>query len=170
MTVLTRNPQNTNPLQPTKFVLTFDRIGPVQYFCQQVNLPGVNLGEVIRTTPFLDMYSPGTKLDYSPLNLEFIVDEDLSTWKHMYDWFTSIAGPDGFEGRTYVKELQRSEHFSDATLTVLNNLNNPVLRIQFANCFPKDMSDLQFDTTLSAENIMTATMSFRYEYYKYLPT
>ena len=133
MTALNRNPQNTNLLQPTKYLLNFKRIETVQYFCQSVNVPSIKLGEVSRATPFLDLYSPGTKLDYSLLDIEFIVDEELQTWKNLYNWFTSIADPNGFEKRTYKEELQRSEHFSDATLTILSNLNNPVLRINFNN-------------------------------------
>jgi hypothetical protein len=168
MTVLNRNPQNTNPLQPTKFLLTFGRIQTVQYFCQEVNLPGVTLGEVNRATPFLDMFSPGTKLTYDPLDITFTVDEEMSSWKNLYDWFISIADPDGFEKRTYVKELQRTEHFSDAYLTVLSALNNPVLRIEFANVFPLTLSDINFDTKLSADTIITCKATFRYQSYKYL--
>jgi hypothetical protein len=168
MTVLNRNPQNTNPLQPTKFLLTFGRIQNTQYFCQTVNLPGVQLGEVNRATPFLDMYSPGTKLSYDPLDIDFIVDESLQSWKDMYDWFTTIADPDGFEKRRYVRELQNSEHFSDATLTVLSALNNPILRIEFANCFPLTMSGIDFDTKSSADNIITCRATFRYQSYKHL--
>lgn len=168
MTVLNRNPQNTNLLQPTKFLLTFGRIPDTQYFCQEVNLPGVTLGEVNRATPFLDMYSPGTKLTYDPLDITFTVDEELASWKNLYDWFTSIADPDGFEKRTYVKELQRTEHFSDAYLTVLSALNNPVLRIEFANVFPLTLSDINFDTKLSADTIITCRATFRYQSYKYL--
>ena len=168
MTVLNRNPQNTNPLQPTKFLLTFTRIQTVQYFCQEVNLPGVSLGEVIRATPFLDMYSPGTKLAYDPLDITFTIDEELASWKNLYDWFISIADPDGFEKRGYTRELQRIEHFSDATLTVLSALNNPVLRIEFSNVFPLTISDINFDTKLSADTIITCKATFRYQSYKYL--
>ena len=168
MTALNRNPQNTNLLQPTKFLLTFERIDTVQYFCQSVNLPSITLGEVTRVTPFLDMFSPGTKLTYAPLDIEFIVDEDLETWKNLYNWFTSIADPDGFEKRDGSRELQKIKHFSDATLTVLSALNNPVLRIQFRNCFPLTMGDINLDTRLSADNIITVNASFRYESYTYL--
>lgn len=168
MTVFNRNPENTNNLQATKFILTFHRTGAVPYFCQTVNLPGVSLGEVTRTTPFLDQYSPGTKLTYNPLNVSFIINEDLQSWKSMYDWFTSIADPDGFESRDHGREMGTNKHLSDATLTVLNALNNPVLRINFINCFPLSISDLDFDTSQSADNIITATASFRYESYKYL--
>ena len=168
MTVLNRNPQNTNPLQPTKFLLTFSRIQTVQYFCQEINLPGVSLGEVLKPTPFLDMYSPGTKLTYDPLDISFTIDEELASWKNLYDWFTTIADPDGFEKRTYTRELQRTEYLSDATLTVLSALNNPVLRIEFTNVFPLTLSDINFDTKLSADTIITARATFRYQSYKYL--
>lgn len=168
MSALTRSPENTNLLQPTKFLLTFNRIGTVQYFCQAVNIPSIKLGEVVRATPFLDMHSPGTKLDYSLLDIEFIVDEELQTWKNLYNWFISIADPNGFEKRTVKEELQRSEHFSDATLTILSSLNNPILRIQFRNLFPISMGDINFDTKLSADTILTVAASFRYESYTYL--
>lgn len=168
MTVLNRNPQNTNPLQPTKFLLTFARIPTTQYFCQEVNIPGVTLGEVDRVTPFLDMFSPGTKLRYDPLEVTFMVDEELQSWKDMYNWFTSIADPDGFEGRGKNRELQNITHFSDATLTVLSALNNPLIRIEYTNVFPLTMSDVQFDTKLSSDTIITCRATFRYQSYKYL--
>jgi hypothetical protein len=169
MTVLNRNPQNTNPLQPTKFLLTFSRIPNAQYFCQTVNVPGVVLGEVVRETPFLDMYSPGTKLKYDPFDIDFIVDEELQSWKDLYKWFISIADPDGFEQRDG-KLVKQNEHLSDATLTILSALNNPILRIQFRNIFPLTMSDLDFNTQLSADTIMTCKATFRYESYNYLTT
>ena len=168
MSAITRAPENTNLLQPTKFLLTFERIRTTQYFCQSVNLPGVSLGEINRPTPFLDMYSPGTKLSYEPLDVEFLVDEELQSWKNIYDWLLSIADPDGFEKRDGSKELQTLKHFSDATLTVLSGLNNPVLRVQFTNLFPLTINSLKFDTTQSAETIITATATFRYQSYKYL--
>ena len=168
MTVLNRNPVNTNPLQATKFLLTFNRIPATQYFCQEVNLPGVTLGTVDRVTPFLDMYSPGTKLKYDDLDVTFIVDEELQAWKDMYNWFTGIADPDGWAGRDHPRELQKNKHLSDCTLTVLSALNNPVLRIEFTNCFPLSMDGIQFDTKRDANDIITCRATFRYQSYKYL--
>jgi hypothetical protein len=168
MTVLNRNPQNTNLLQPTKFLLVFSRLPSVQYFCQTVNIPGVSLGEVVRETPFLDMYSPGTKLKYDPFDIDFLIDEELTSWKNMYDWFISIADPDGFEKRDGSIEIQKIKHLSDATLTILSGLNNPLVRIQFRNTFPLTMTDLNFDTKESADTIMSCKATFRYESYNYL--
>ena len=167
MTVLNRNPQNSNPLQATKFLLSFNRISDVQYFCQRVNIPSVSLGEVTRTTPFLDMYSPGTKLTYDPLDIEFIVNEDLSSWTNLYKWFTSIADPDGFEKRDGSLEIQNFKHFSDASLTVLSALNNPIIRINYRNVFPLTMGSIDFDTKLSADTVITVNATFRYESYNF---
>jgi hypothetical protein len=150
-------------------LLTFARIPNTQFFCQEVNIPGVSLGEVDRVTPFLDMFSPGTKLKYDPLDVEFIVDAQLQSWKDIYNWFTSIADPDGFEGRRISREIQNNTNFSDATLTVLSALNNPVVRIEYLNCFPLTLSDIRFDTKSSADNIITCRATFRYQSYKYLP-
>ena len=167
MSLLNRNPENTNLLQPTKFLLTFARLPATQYFCQEVNIPGVSLGEVDRVTPFLDMFSPGTKLNYDPLDIEFLINEDMSSWVEMYKWFISIADPDGFEKRDGSKELQTIKHFSDASLTILSALNNPIFRIHFRNAFPLTLGSVDFDTKLSADHIMTVRASFRYQSYNY---
>ena len=147
MTVLTRVPQNTNYLQATKFLLTIDRITTTQYFCQSVNLPGVSLGQATFNTPTLDMYVAGTKLTYSPLTITFTIDEQIESWKELYSWFLSIASPDMNE-RVRITELQSKrntqKNYSDATLTILSALNNPITNIRFINLFPISLSDIQF--------------------------
>jgi virulence-associated protein VapD len=116
------------------------------------------------------MYSPGTKLTYSTLDIEFIVDEELQSWKNIYNWMLSMADPDGFEKRDGSRELQDNKHFSDATLTVLSGLNNPVIRIQYTNLFPLSISDIEFNTKESADTVVTCRATFRYQSYNYLTT
>lgn len=168
MTVLNRNPQNTNPLQPSKFLLTFNRTGAVPYFCQQVNIPGMSMGAAAFNTPTLDISYPGHKLSFNNLNITYIVDEELTAWKNMYDWFLALAHPNMNE-RKRLLELQGGSNVSDATLTVLSALNNPIARIQFYNVFPIDMTDINFDTTMSADNIIYSTVTFNFNYYEVLP-
>ena len=119
MTVLTRTPQNTNYLQPSKFVLSFDRIPTVQYFCQEANLPGVTMGKAPINTPLLDIYSPGNKLQYSPFDIEFTINEGATDWQELYNWFLSMASPNGLEDRVNLSKIQSnrisgSKSFSDA--------------------------------------------------------
>jgi hypothetical protein len=175
MTALTRTPQNTNLLQPTKFILTFDRLGTTQYFCQSVNLPGVSVGQAPINFPSVTVYSPGNQIAYNNFNITFTVDEELKTWQQLYNWFLSFAAPAGTDERNLRSDLQNEykkqnkKEYSDATLTILSALNNPILRVQFTNMFPVSLSDIQFDTKLSADDIVTADVTFVYESFKFLP-
>jgi hypothetical protein len=49
------------------------------------------------------------------------------------------------------------------------NQNNPKLRIKYLNIFPISVGDLEFDTTLSAEEHVIATASFRYDLFEIEP-
>jgi hypothetical protein len=174
MTAITRAPQNTNLLQPTKFLLSFDRIGTSQFFCQTVNLPGISLGSAPINTPVADIYAPGNKITYDELSISFLVNEDVQTWQDIHSWFRSIASPEGFSERNRLSDMQnqfsknKQKNYSDATLTILSGLNNPLLRIQFFNAFPTSLSGIEFDTTKSADTIITASANFRFDYFNFI--
>jgi len=174
MTEQLRTPQNTNYLQPTKYLLQFDRIGDVQYFCQSANLPGVNLGQAPISTPMLDIFAPGNKITYNPFNILFHVDSSLNSWYQLHAWFRSIASPQSFEERRRLTALQNQnkaakslESYSDATLTILSSLNNPVLRVKFYNLFPIALSDILFDTAQSADDVISADATFIFDYFDF---
>ena len=112
MTVLTRTPENTNLLQPTKFLVTIDRIPETQYFCQKVNIPGMRMPEAKVDSPFHNYTVAGLNIQYNSFDISFLVDEELQSWKDMYNWFTSIADPDGFEQRDHSRELKQNKKFS----------------------------------------------------------
>jgi hypothetical protein len=144
----------------------------VQYFCQEVNLPGVSMGQATINTPMLDIYAPGNKLTYSNLSVSFTIDENLVGWKEIYDWFRSMAAPTGFEDRNRLSEMQSkrttsSKSYSNATLTILSALNNPLMRITYYNAFPLSLSDIQFDTKADANDILTASATFNYDYFEF---
>jgi hypothetical protein len=173
MTALTRTPQNTNYLQPTKFLLTFDRIKTTQYFCQSVNIPGMSLGQATINTPVIDIYAPSTKMAYNKFNINFAIDEGLESWKQLHDWFRAIASPEGFDDRNRQTTLQnqysnKKTSYSDGVLTVLNALNNPIVKIQFYNMFPINLSDIDFNTKESADTIITANVSFVFDYFNFV--
>lgn len=184
MTALTRNPNNVDLLQSTKFRITFDRLPGMTYFCQTANLPGVSLTEVPKPTPFADMYLPGEKLMYDTLNITFLVDEDLRAWTQIHDWMRGITFPLDFE--EYF-ELQRQNaitslgqklvisgnnvsyggQYTEAIMTIFTNKNNPNFRVKFVDLFPVSLSTIIFNTGDSADNVVTADATFRFTYYNY---
>jgi hypothetical protein len=128
------------------------------YFCQKANIPGVSLGMALQQTPNLDLYHSGTKIEYNTFDITFLVNEDLSAWTTIYKWMTDLSSVDN----NYTK---RKENKKQAILTVMSNLNNAKLRVKLNNIFPVSLSDLEFDTTLSAEEHILATASFRYDWF-----
>ncbi len=61
------------------------------------------------------------------------------------------------------------QQYSDATLTILSSLNNPIARVEFTNMFPVSLSDIFFDTKQSADDIITADATFVYDQFKIIP-
>ena len=167
-TAINRTPQNTNFLQPSKFIVTFDRIPTVQYFCQNANIPGVSLSGATFTTPLRDIPIAGNKLEYGEFNIKFYVNEDISSWVELYNWFRSIASPVNLQDRVNQNTLQSktpSTYYSGATLTIMSALNNPINKVTYYRMYPVSLSDINFDTTESADQIITADATFRYEYF-----
>jgi hypothetical protein len=173
MSAFTRTPQSNSLLQPTKFILTFDRIKTVQFYCQSANIPGINLGQAPINTPMLDIFAPGNKIIYNPFNIHFLVDEKLEGWQELHTWFRSIASPESYQERKTLSNLQnqfnskKNTSYSDATLTVLSSLNNPILRVKFYNMFPITLSDVIFDSAQSADDIISADAVFMFDYFDF---
>ena len=180
--VLTRQPQNTNLLQVTKYILTLPRINNVQYFCQEANLPGVSIAVISRKTPVVDLWSPGSKLEYNEFEVTFVIDEDLRAWTDIHDWMRGLSG--GVSHSEWSSMLRKSAvslessveenrnpnsppfpQYSDGILTLLTGLNNPKIRIKFAQMFPTELSEIKFDSKLSSDTILTATAKFRFDYF-----
>lgn len=173
MSAFTRTPPVTDLLQPTKFVLQFDRIKTVQFFCQSINIPGVNLGQAPINLPMADIFAPGNKITYNPLNVHFTVDAKLQGWQELHSWYRAIASPESYAERKTLTEAanqfaaNKKTNYSDATLTVLSALNNPILRVKFINCFPITLSDIIFDTTQSADDVISADGTFMFDYFNF---
>lgn len=177
MTALNRNPTNKDLLQSTKFRVMFDRLPGVTYFCQTANIPGVSLTEFPRFTPFVDIYHPGEKIIYDTFNITFLVDEDLYAWTQLHDWIRGLTFPESYEEylelvRTApTTNLRVSKDlksvYSQGTMTVYTNKNNPNFRIKMYDLFPTTVGSLLFNASDSAENIVTADATFRFSYYNY---
>lgn len=164
-------PQNPNLLHPNKFILQVLALPDVKYWCQSVNLPGISIGEAIRSTPFIDLYSPGEKAILNPLAVTFLIDEDMRGWLEVFTWMTSLSFPKNFQqyqqlGNRFDAYRKNMPQFSDITLTILNTKQNPTYRVKYYNCFPTSLSDVVFSAQASPEEPMTADVTFRYDIFE----
>ena len=159
-------PQNINLLQTTQFMLAFSRVPDTSYFCQTVVLPGITMSEATQMTPMVDLWKPGDKLQYDPLNVTFLVDEWLNSWKNIHDWMRGLTKPTKF--REY-ERVKKEGLISDATLTVLNGQNNPIMRYVFRDCFPTSLSPINMSSTDDGGVTVTCDATVRYNWFDVVP-
>ncbi len=187
-----RQPTKQDYADPTKFKFSIVKLPKVEYFCTQVNLPGIAIADnYSQPTPFRDIPLPGEKLTYEPLSVTFLVDENLENYQEIHGWLRGLGFPGGHEefkklldggsdrfptskssvlgdaGRVKFNAPNTGGLFSDATLNILTSKNNPVTEVRFSDCFPISLSSLQYNQQATDTDYLTATVTFDYKLYDF---
>ena len=185
---LSRQPTKLDYASPTQFRFVIGQLPKVEFFTVGTNLPGITLSEAIQNTPFKDISMPGNKLEYEDLSVTFIVDEYLENYTSMHEWLTAFGFPKNREqfstfrsttsnaptdtrgsskdiGDVGVSTAMRGM-FSDATLVVLSNKNNPIVQVNYADIFPTSLSALEFNQNATDVEYLQATATFKYKLYE----
>lgn len=163
MTAISTQPSNPSFLSPLGFKLQIKKLPTVNYFIQSVNIPSVSLGTADAETPFVKIPFPGTKLTFGNLQVTFKVDEDMKNYMEIYDWLKGVGFPDNFAQYTNVAGAALASGdgvYSDISLLVMTSAMNPNMEVTFYDCFPVDLSELNFDSTSADVEYLTATVSF----------
>lgn len=156
-------PQNTSLLQVNKFTFLIPDKPYLKYFCQTVSIPSVSTDEIAVPTPFSNTYRHGEKLNYEPLTITTLIDEDMRVWQETYNWLKALTRPHSFEEYPRKSLRDPTPLYFDGYLTINTNANKPNIRIKFLDCHPTAMSMINFDTKLNAETIPTCDITFRYD-------
>jgi len=161
---------STNYLRPNSFKFQIAKLPNVTYTCQSANLPTVQLGVANQETPFVDIPHPGDKVSFGEFTIRFLINEDMSNYKELYDWIDSIGV--SANGASYGKLTARASVFkaatynnvfSDATLLVVDSNNQPVVRLNFQDLFPVSIEGLDFDITTAGMEYFVGVATFRYK-------
>ena len=183
-----RQPTTLDYLSPTQFRLVINQLPKVEFFVTACNLPGLSLGDAIFPTPLKQIPVQGDEVTFEPLSISFLVDENLENYKELHDWLTAIGFPQSrqqfktFRSQTSVTtgatqgnsldigDVQQSTPanpmFSDATLTILSNKNNPLVEVRFEDLYPTTLSALEFTQEETDVTYIKATSEFTYKYYE----
>lgn len=167
-------PSNINPLSPNGFLFSIQKLPQINFFCQQVNLPGITLGAPEFGNPFNVSPIPGETLTYDQLTVQFLVDEQMENYISIYNWIVALGFPNTYEQyTTFFNEDQRSniselaKNYSDGTLQILGASNTAIRTVQFADMFPIAIDSLVFQSTNQDVNYLVGNATFRYGYYKF---
>tara|TARA_B100000780_G_scaffold39171_1_gene24355 strand:+ start:221 stop:847 length:627 start_codon:yes stop_codon:yes gene_type:complete len=187
-----RQPTKLDYASPTQFKFSILKLPKVEYFCTAVNIPGVNLGETTQATPLKKIPIPGDTLVYEPLQMTFLVDENLENFQEIHGWLVGLgfprdnkefrnllaSGNDRFPtrntsnisteaGKTKYAAADAGPTLSDATLTVLSSKNNSQVEIRFRDMYPTGLTGLSYNQQAADIDYLTATVSFSYLIYDF---
>lgn len=160
-------------LQPTQGQLTFSRVPNTTFYLQQTSVPGIVSSPATQPTPFTNLPVPGNKIEFTPLQVVFLLDEKMNSWYDIYNWMTGLGRAQSYDDYANLaanapkNSLGIRPPYSDAVLTIFTAKNNPALQFAFSDCFPVELGGVQIDFREDAEVILTATAVFRYSVYTF---
>jgi hypothetical protein len=165
-------PDTITPLSPNGFLFSIQKLPQLNFFCQQVNLPGIMLGAPEFGNPLQVQPIPGETLTYDQLQVQFLVDEKMENYTAIYNWIVALGFPNDYEQYTsFINQDQRgviaelSKNYSDGTLQILTHNNQVARTVQFVDMFPTAIDSLMFQGTNTDVNYLVGNVTFRYGYY-----
>src|SRR5210317_366808 len=92
---LKRQPDTLDFANASQFRFQLLKIPNTVYFTTEVNLPGIAFsGDAIMNSRYKAMPFMGDTLDFSPMEIQMNVQEDLSNYREIHDWMTGIGFPE----------------------------------------------------------------------------
>ena len=165
---------NRNFLAPTGFKFSLKRSPGVAFFCNQANIPSLDLGIATQPSYLKDIDVPGDKIQFGDLTLRFLVDEDLVNYMEIQNWIRGLGYPETLqEFDRLEKEAVLPGNFgrtgdniySDGTLQILSSNLVAKFNVNFKDMFPYSLSTITFDATDTDIEYFTADVSFKYTIY-----
>ena len=166
--------ENRNFLSPVGFKFSLKRAPGVAFFCNQANIPSLDLGIAEQPTWLKNIDVPGDKIQFGDLSLRFLVDEDLVNYMELQRWIRGLGYPEDMdEFRKLEGEAVLPNNFgqagdniySDGTLQILSSNLVPQFQEVFTDLFPYTLSTVTFDATDTDIEYFTADVSFKYTIY-----
>ncbi len=165
---------NRNFLSPIGFKFALKRAPGVAFFCNEANIPSMDLGIAEQPSYLRNIPTPGDKIEFGDLSIRFLVDEDLVNYMEIDKWIRGLGFP---ESRKEFSDLEKESIlgkqftnegdniYSDGTLQILSSNLVPKFQVVFNDLFPYNLSTVTFDATDTDIEYFTADVSFKYTIY-----
>lgn len=147
---------NRNYLSPIGFKLNLELFKGVDFFCQKINLPGVNMPVTEVPTRFRSIpIVAGGGVSFDELVINFIVDEELINYKSILNWILKNGAANEHPNIPAIE-------YSNAQLEILSSNFNTLHVIDYENIFPISLTPLEFDSTSENSEYFVASATFKF--------
>lgn len=167
-------PSNISGIQTVNFSLAIDRLPNLAFFCQKAQIPEVALPNAEVETSLSKVVLEGDKLKYSPLNVTFMVSSNMANYNAIFNWLVGAGFPQTNEQfNNYVTKYQEKNMGSESSLKstghlgIYNGSYELIQLFSFYNLFPTNLHIDTFDTTDENATYLTASATFKYQYFDF---
>jgi len=126
-------------------------------FCDQVQVPGLNISTVQNRTFGEFREVPYEKL-YGDLNLSFYVDNGMTVKRLFDDWMNLIQNPNTRTFNYY------KNYITDMTINIEDVEDRKRYEVKLYECYPKTISPIQMD--YAAKDVMKLQVTMQYKYWR----
>jgi hypothetical protein len=143
-------------LQTNKFQVVIERFPAIEYYTQQVPIPGFSIGTPVQyTNNRYDLKRAGDKIEFEDVIVSFLVDENLQSIRSLLEWTNLAVSSIDDEVTVY----------SDMSILLYTGNKAYNKRITFHNSFPYATSGTGLDITTPSDNPLSIDASFKYTHY-----
>lgn len=147
--------QNMNFLTPTRGTLQIKGLEDAEFSVTKFNLPSLNLNFTEVPTPFWAGREANTSPVFGPLEIEFIVDEDMKNWLAVFNWMMDLS----FRRKSPTRS-------SDGSIIIYSSNNNPIAKFHLSELIPIFLSKIPFDESVSETTPVIASAQFAMTYFE----
>ena len=146
---------NRNQALSTSFKLEIPGFEELNYMVQTAELPGMMMSGVDTPHQQFGTSVPSNRIEFDPLNLTMLVDEDFRNYESIYGWMVNIMRTE-----PVVKSLK------NLTLHITNSNKNTILGIRFHQAYPTMLSAIPFESSATDPNPLVCNVTFRYQFFE----
>lgn len=149
-----------NFLSANEFLVSIKRLPGVVLMAQKINIPSISLSPTETQTPFRAIYNSPDRIDYGDVNITFKVDEYFENYLEVFKWCNDISFSSDFK---QYKTLSDSSEgvYSDITIMAVDSNKNVSARINFMDCIPIGLSEIDFEVTKTSIEYVECTLTIK---------
>lgn len=161
----TNTPVNTNFLTQLGYKLSIKKAQHVNFFAQEVTIPGMSVPPTHQATPLVNIPIWGEHVTYDELEVLFVVDSELLSYLELHHWLRGMGKPATYaEYRRLmnVPLITGDGLTSDIAIHVMSSLEEPKFEFIFEGAFPVSLGSMKFQATSDDVKYITVTAKFQY--------
>lgn len=162
--------QNRNFLQPTGFTVSIEResYGNLQYFAQSIAHPGASMPPVeLPTRRVTSVPLAGDKINLGELTIDFLLDEDLESYKEMQNWMERLVN-EGHVSANEARKTGKAPSYADIRVNILSSHNNRTNTIVYHDAIPTNIGTINLAANVADVSFITFSGSFRFSYFEFV--